>query len=164
MIFLRRLLNGSILLCLSFASALPAVALPRDAEAVLNRCGKPLRGDEIIYEDTVAGGRRTLSYERGILHFDRYQNDGWTFKYGTYRKFDHLDAETMEKYMPCLKDALTDSAAQAPIHHLTETQRVMYSAKLMYKKLVLYTLGGLVLLGIVFFFWSRQQNGDEEIA
>ena len=153
---LRKFLNASVLLCLSLAAAAPALALPRDAEAVLNRCGKPLRGDEIIYENTVAGGRRILTYERATLHFDRFQNDGWTFTFGTHKKQNNLNAEQMEKYMPCLKDALADSAAIAPIPRLTETERVMYSAKLMYKRLVLYTLGGLVLLGIVFFFWSRQ--------
>jgi hypothetical protein len=158
--FASRLLPLSLLA--STFLALPALAAPRDAVAVYNRCGKPLKGDEIIYENTVAGGRRILSYERGTLHFDRVGNDGWTFRFGTHRKLENLDAEQMEKYMPCLKDALADSAADAPIHELTEGQRVIYSAKLMYKKLVIYTLLGLVLLGIIFFIWSKQQSEEEE--
>ena len=161
MLSLRRLLPVGFLLCSMLAPAIPALAMPRDAVAVLNRCGKPLKGDEIIYENTVAGGRRILSYERGILNFDRVGNDGWTFRYGTHKSADHLGVADMEKFLPCLKDALADSAADAPIRQLTEGQRVMYSAKLMYKKLVIYSLSGLVLLGIVFFIWSKQQTEEE---
>ena len=49
----------------------PLLAAPRDAAAVLNRCGNPLKGDTTILESTVTGGRRLLNYERGTLHFDK---------------------------------------------------------------------------------------------
>ena len=62
-----------------------ALAGPRDAAAVLNRCGKPLKGDQIILESTVAGGRRVLSYERGTLNFDKVSSLGWTFTYANHR-------------------------------------------------------------------------------
>ncbi len=149
------------LLVSTFTAVQPVKALPRDATAVLNRCGKPLKGDEIIYEsNTVAGGRRLLSYERGVLHFDRVGNDGWTFAYGTHKKADHLDAASMNQYLPCLKDALADSAADAPIQTLSSTQRVVYSAKQYYKKLVVYTLASLVFIGIVFLIPTKK--ADEE--
>ena len=145
------------LVVVSICAVEPVKAMPRDAIAVLNRCGKPLKGDEIIYEsNTTAGGRRLLSYERGILHFDRVGNSGWTFSYGSHKNLDHLDAATMNQYLPCLKDALQDSAADAPIQTLTSTQRVVYSAKQYYKKLVIYSLASLALIGIVFLIPTRR--------
>ncbi len=156
----QKVLSKCALLYLVAATAAPAFAGPRDAVAVLNRCGKPLKGDEIIYENTVAGGRRMLSYERGVLHFDRVQNDGWTFTYGTHKKLDNLDVDQMSKYMPCLKDALADSMAEGPIKHMTETQRVMYDAKTEYKKIVLWGLGGLVVTGIVIAAWPRTEEEE----
>jgi hypothetical protein len=155
----KKLLNSCAVLSIALGSAAPALAGPRDAVAVLNRCGKPLKGDEIIYENTVAGGRRILSYERGTLHFDRMLNDGWTFKFGTHKKETDLDAEQMAKFMPCLKDALADSAAEGPIQQLTEAQRVVYDAKVEYKKIILYGLGGLVVVGLVLAVWPK---GNEE--
>jgi hypothetical protein len=149
------------LLSLIAGSVVPAFAGPRDAVAVLNRCGKPLKGDEIIYENTVAGGRRILSYERGILHFDRQLNDGWTFKYGTHKKQDNLDAEEMAKFMPCLTDALKDSAAEGPIKQMTEAQRVVYDAKTEYKKIIFYGLGGLVVVGVVLAAWPKSKEEEE---
>ncbi len=157
----RLLTPVCVALASTFAAVQPLEALPRDAVAVLNRCGKPLKGDEIIYEsNSVAGGRRLLSYERGVLHFDRVGNDGWTFAYGTHKKIDHLDAAEMNHYLPCLNDALSDSAADAPIRTLTSTQRVVYSAKQYYKKLVIYTLASLVLIGVVFLIPTRRAEEE----
>lgn len=155
----RRLLLA--LLCL-FALLQPAFCAPRDAQAVLNRCGKPLKGEEIILENTVAGGRRMLNYERGTLHFDKVAEIGWTFTYGTHKKQDHLTAEQMEKFMPCLKDALADSAAPEPLVTFTPVQRVEVSVKRSYKALILYALGGLILLGIVILIYSRSKKRDDE--
>jgi len=157
----RRFLNFSALFALLLCSAVPALAGPRDAVAVLNRCGKPLKGDEIIYENTVAGGRRILSYERGTLHFDRMLNDGWTFKFGTHKNETNLDAEQMGTFMPCLKDALADSAAEGPIRQLTDAERVVYDAKVEYRKIILYGLVGLVVVGIVLAMWPRNREDDE---
>jgi hypothetical protein len=153
----RKLLSICAPLSLLLAGVVPALAGPRDAVAVLNRCGKPLKGDEIIYENTVAGGRRILSYERGTLNFNRVGNDGWTFTFGVHDKQD-LDADGMVKHMPCLKDALADSAAAGPIQELTETQRVVYDAKTAYKKIILYGLSGLVVVGLVIAVWPKPQE------
>lgn len=137
-----------------------ALAGPRDAAAVLNRCGKPLKGDQIILESTVAGGRRVLSYERGTLNFDKVSSLGWTFTYANHRKLAHLNADEMVKYMPCLKDALADSASSEPLVVITPITRVEVSMKRSYKKLVLYTLALLALLGVGFFFLSRKNNDE----
>ncbi len=155
----RRLLLSFILL-LSFA-ANPAFADPRDSAAVLNRCGKPLKGEETILEDTVAGGRRLLMYERGTLTFNKVANIGWTFSYGSHGKQDHLTAEQMEKYMPCLKDALADAAAPAPLVRITPVQRVEVSMKRDFKVLIAYTVAGLGVLGIIFYIWSRRTRDTE---
>ena len=151
--------------CLAIISLLfsaPTMALPSDAAAVLNRCGKPLKGDEIIYEHTIAGGRRILSYERGTLNFDRVGNEGWTFTYGSHKKQDHLNAEQMDHFLPCLKDALADSASAAPIKVMTTSQRVAYDAKHMYKQLIFGSLGFLVVLGLGFLIVGRSKNEEEE--
>jgi hypothetical protein len=131
-----------------------AFAAPRDATAVLNRCGRPLKGETTILENTVAGGRRILSYERGALHFDKVANIGWTFTYGTHKGQDHLTAEQMERYMPCLKDALADSAAPEPLVTVTPIQRVEVSMKRSMMTLILYTLGGLVVFGLCLLAYS----------
>jgi hypothetical protein len=152
------------LLTLSLCAALlspEAFAAPRDAAAVLNRCGKPLKGEETILEDTVSGGRRILSYERGTLTFEKVANIGWTFAYGSHRKQDHLTAEQMEKYMPCLKDALADSAAPEPLVTITPVERAEVSVKRDFKVMIAYTLGFLVLLGIAFYIWSRRTREVE---
>ena len=156
----RKLLSFCALAYLILAGVAPASAGPRDAVAVLNRCGKPLKGDEVIYENTVAGGRRILSYERGTLNFNRVGNDGWTFTFGSHQKGEALDADGMAKYMPCLKDALADSEAQGPIKQLSETQRVVYDAKMEYKKIIMYTLGGLVVFGIVIAVWPKGEHEE----
>jgi hypothetical protein len=157
----RRFLLPALLLAL-FCS-LPACAAPRDAASVLNRCGKPLKGDETILESTVTGGRRILSYERGEIHFDKVANDGWTFSYGSHKKQTHLTAEQMEKYMPCLKDALTLSAEPEPLKMITPVQRVEVSVKRDYKAVVLYTLLFLVVLGLFFLWWARREREEEVI-
>lgn len=156
----KKIMSQFALLYLVTASVAPAFAGPRDAVAVLNRCGKPLKGDEVIYENTVAGGRRLLTYESGVLHFDRVQNDGWTFKFGTHGKTDNLTPDEMAKYMPCLTDALADSMAAGPIKPLTETQRVMYDAKTEYKRIILWSLGGLVATGLVLAAWPRSEENE----
>ena len=152
----RKLLSFCALAYLILAGVAPASAGPRDAVAVLNRCGKPLKGDEVIYENTVAGGRRILSYERGTLNFNRVGNDGWTFTSGVHNKQRELDADAMAKFMPCLTDALADSAAEGPIKQLTEAQRVVYDAKTEYKKIIMYGLGGVVVVGIVIAVWPKE--------
>lgn len=151
-------------LSLTLAGALPAVAAPRDAVAVLNRCGHPLKGDDTILENTVTGGHRTLKYERGTLNFNRVANDGWTFVNGTHRKAANLDAEAMEKFMPCLRDALADSAAPEPIQPITPLTRVEVSAKRDFKQLIAYTLAFLVALGLFLYWLSKRPKDDEGIV
>ena len=163
-----------LLLCSSFFSYIvftsllsnPAFAAPRDAAAVLNRCGKPLKGEETILEDTVSGGRRILSYERGKLTFNKVANIGWTFSYGTHGTRDHLTAEEMEAYLPCLKNALTDSAAPEPLVTITPVERAEVSLKSDFKLLIAYTSGFLLLLGLGFYLWSRQtreRDANDEV-
>jgi hypothetical protein len=156
----RRLLPGLLLFLLVATSF--AMAGPRDAAAVLNRCGKPLKGDETILEDTVTGGRRILNYERGEIHFDKVANVGWTFAYGTHRKKDHLNAREMETYMPCLKDALAESASLEPLVLITPAERVEVSVKRSFKTLILYTFAGLVVIGLVLLGWSRRARSRED--
>ena len=141
----RKLLLGFVAV-LTLCQA-PAFAGPRDYAAVLNRCGKPLRGEETILEDTVAGGRRILSYERGELRLRQGSQPGMDVQpTGSIGKKDHLDANVMEKYMPCLKDALAESSSPEPLVTITPVQRVEVSVKRDYKVIVLYTLLGLVVV------------------
>ena len=149
---------------LLLSSASPLLALPRDAAAVLNRCGKPLRGDEEVLDNSVAGGHRQLRYERGILHFDKVAMDGWTFVYGTHRKQDHLPADQMAKFMPCLTDALADSAAPEPLRHITAVERVETSMKRSYLQLVIWAFALICLSGLVLLLpgmRKRQEPVDE---
>jgi hypothetical protein len=140
-------------------AASPMFGAPRDAASVLDHCGKPLKGDLTILESTVTGGRRLLEYERGTLHFDKVANIGWTFSYGTHGKLDHLTADQMQRYMPCLKDALANSAAAGqPLVVVTPIQRAEVSMKGMYKHIVLYTLGFLAAASVLFFGWPRRNR------
>lgn len=154
----------SLILAASFMSGLPAVAAPRDAEAVLNRCGKPLKGDDIVLDNSISGGHRILKYERGFLYFDRLANDGWSFKYGMHKKQTDLDAEEMSKFMPCLKDGLADSASSAPLRKMTSVQRVEVSMKRAYKTVVLATFLFLILLGGLFYLLSRRTPNTEGLV
>ena len=64
--------------------------------------------------------------------------------------------------MPCLPLALADSAAPEPLKKVTEMQRVEVSVKPYYKALVASVLGGLILLGIVFYLLSLRPPRQEE--
>ncbi len=156
-----------VLLCLfaiGFLLSVPALAAPRDAQAVLNRCGKPLKGDEIILESTVSGGRRLLEYERGTLTFEKVANIGWTFAYGSRKKQDHLTAEQMEKYMPCLKDALEDSANPAPLVIFTPVQRVEVSLKRSMRQLIIYTSIFILIMGALAYWFYHRGKERERLA
>ena len=141
-----------------------ALALPRDAEAVLNHCGTPLHGDETIYEDTVAGGRRILHYGRGTLYFDRMANNGWTFTYGQRSGQGHLSLDQMSVYMPCLQDALIESASSSPLVRVTAVDRATASIKRSLQEVILASLLFLVVLGFVFLLWSRRPTNDEGLV
>lgn len=154
----------SFILAASVLSALPATAAPRDAEAVLNRCGKPLKGDDIVLDNSVSGGHRILKYERGFLYFDRMANDGWTFKFGMHQKQTTLNADEMSMFMPCLRDGLADSISSAPITKLTSVQRVEVSMKRAYKTVVLSTFMFLILLGGLFYLLSRRTPNTEGLV
>lgn len=151
------------LLVLSFFAfaSVPGFALPRDAAAVLNRCGKPLKGDEIILDNSVAGGHRALKYERGTLHFDKVAMDGWTFIAGDHRKLKGLDAEHMAKYMPCLTDGLADSAKPEPIKLITATKRLEQTAKRDFKYIILSALVFLAFAGLILWLMSKRTRPDE---
>lgn len=151
-----------LFLCL--LPTLSAKALQRDAAATLNRCGEPLLGDETIFENSLAGGRRILKYGRGTLYFDRLANTGWTFKYGVHRGSNQLNATQMAVFMPCLTDALADSAAAAPLHPITSFGRAEDSLKRAYQTIVAITLAALITLGGVFFLASRRSSVKEEAA
>ncbi len=155
-----------MLLCITAAFLLPSLAqaLPRDAAAVLNRCGNPLHGDETILENTVAGGRRLLRYERGTLSFDKVRNDGWTFTTGTHGDNTALNASQMSVYMPCLRDALSDSAASAPLPQFTALNRAEVSAKRAYKSLIAYSFLLLGILGAFFILLSRRPQHNEDLV
>ncbi len=158
----------NLLLSFALAPALlltsPAHALPRDAAATLNRCGQPLFGDETILENTVAGGRRLLKYERGTLTYNRVARDGWTFVSGVHHNNNILTATEMEQFMPCLKDALADSAAVGPLPVITSYNRAQSSIKRAYQTLVIGTLSSLGLLGAGFFVASRKARASETLA
>ena len=150
----------TVVLLLVFAATLSAQEGARDADAVLNRCGKPLRGDNTVY--TNAGSTRALLYERGTLLFTRVGDHGWKFVSGTHKKQEGLSAEQMAVTMPCLRLALADSAAPEPLQPITPVQRLATSAKQSYKELILYTLLGLVVLGILFFGLSRRKSAESD--
>ena len=154
-------------LCLSALMMLvPATALafPRDAEAVLNHCGAPLHGDETIYEDTVAGGRRILHYGRGTLYFDRVANSGWTLTYGERGGQAHLSLSQMSVYMPCLQEALAESASSAPLVRVTAVDRAEASIKRSLREVILACLLFLAVLGFVFLLWSRRPTNNEGLV
>ncbi len=140
------------------------LALPRDAEAVLNHCGPPLHGDETIYEDTVAGGRRILHYGRGTLYFDRVANSGWTFAYGQRGGQGHLSLDQMSVYMPCLQDALVESASSAPLMRVTAVDRAKASIKRSLQEVILSCILFLAVLGFVFLLWSRRPTNNEGLV
>jgi hypothetical protein len=142
-------------------SALPAHALPRDAEAVLNRCGQPLQGEEIVYDNSITGGHRTLKYERGTLLFDRFENKGWTFHSGSHRKLHDLNADQMAEFMPCIKDAMADSAAPEPIKQITSVQRVEVSLKRAVKTVIMGCMVFLAVLGVFLFWLSKRPQNTE---
>ncbi len=139
-------------------------ALPRDAVATLNQCGQPLFGDETILENTLAGGRRLLKYERGTLSFNRVARDGWTFTGGVHHDQTVLNAAQMEQYMPCLKDALADSAASGPLPVVTTYGRAQSSLKRAYQTVVVGTLSSLCLLGAGFFFMARRSRVSADLT
>ena len=141
-----------------------ALALPRDAEAVLNHCGTPLHGDETIYEDTVAGGRRILHYGRGTLYFDRVANSGWTFTYGQRSGQGHLSLNQMSIYMPCLQDALIESASTSPLVRVTAVDRAEASIKRSLREVILACILFLAVLGFVFLLWSRRPTDTEGLV
>lgn len=150
-----------ILMMLAPAAAL---ALPRDAEAVLNHCGAPLHGDETIYEDSVVGGRRILHYGRGTLYFDRIANSGWTFTYGQRGGQEHLSLDQMSVYMPCLQDALIESASSSPLVRVTAVDRAEASIKRSLQQVILACLLFLAVLGFVFLLWSRRPTNNEGLV
>ena len=152
-----------LLLLLALASlSSPSFAGPRDAVAVLNRCGSPIGGDETILDNSVAGGHRTLKYERGHLHFDKVAMDGWTFVYATEGSHSqHLSADQMEQRMPCLMQALEDSAASAPIPTITSEERVAASVKDSYRRLILWAIGFLLVAGLLLFGLSGRRLEED---
>ena len=151
----------SMLIMLVSATAL---ALPRDAEAVLNHCGTPLHGDETIFEDTVAGGRRILHYGRGTLYFDRVSNSGWTFTYGQRGGQGQLSLDQMSVYMPCLQDALIESASSSPLARVTAVDRAKASIKRSLQEVILGCILFLAVLGFVFLLWSRRSMNSEGLV
>ena len=151
-------LLGALLVCAS-----PVVAGPRDAAAVMNRCGMPTMGDTTIYEaHTVAGGRRIFKYLRGTLNFNRVENDGWTFTFGEHEKKTNLSADEMAVYMPCLKQGLLDSASDEALPKETSTKRVEASVKGDYKQIILIALGVLVLLAVVYGLSLLRKKPEED--
>jgi len=142
---------------------LQAHAGPRDAEAVLNRCGAPLKGDKIVLEDTVSGGRRILSYERGTIVFEKEGVNGWTFLDASARHREHLNQDQLGEIMPCFKAALADSLASEPLPHENKVKRVEFSIKENLEKVILWTVGSLFVLGLIFFIFTRGREEQEEI-
>ena len=151
-------LNGAWLVPVSLlVVATPAFAGPRDAEAVLNRCGRPLGGDRTILDDSVSGGRRILSYERGTMYFDKVAATGWTFSYGSHKKQEHMNESEMSETMPCFKLAMADSLASAPLPHETTAKRLETTMKEHIRQVALGGIGLIVFCGIVIFAWPRSR-------
>ena len=147
--------------CALLASAAPCFAGPRDADAVLNRCGRPLKGDVTVLDNSVAGGHRELKYQRGDLHFDKVAMAGWTFTYGSHKHGDHLTAEEMGAVMPCLTRALADSASPEPLKTITPVERVASSAKENFKQMILWGGIAIVVIGLILLVLSRRRPEDE---
>ena len=140
-----------------------AHAGPRDASAVILHCGQATLGDTTIYENhTVAGGRRILKYFSGTINFDRVGNDGWTFTFGSHGKEEHLTAEQMDGYMPCLTVALADSAGPGPLRPVTAAERVETSMKRPYEKLIGGCLALLLALTILYLIFGRRAKEEDE--
>ena len=152
-----------LLPCIVLASLVPACyAGPRDASAVILHCGQATLEDTTVLNDhTVAGGHRILRYMAGTANFDRVGNDGWTFTYGEHRKQNHLTAEQLGRYMPCLTVALADSASPAPLQPVTTTERLETSMRRPYEKLIGGTVLFLLLLTIVYFVFGRRSSDSD---
>ena len=132
----------------------------RDADAVLNRCGTPLKGDDTVYTNELS--TRTLKYERGTLVFNRVGNEGWKFDHGSHKKQQNLNAQQMAAFLPCLPLALADSAKPAPLKKVSAVDRIEVSARHSYQQVILYTIIGLVLLGVIFYVLSRRKPEDPD--
>ena len=145
------------------ASVAPAFAGPRDAAAVLNRCGSPFKGDETILENTVAGGRRLLNYQRGTLTFNRVGNDGWTFVSGDHRGLKALNAEQMAEFMPCLKEGLADSTAPGALPQLSGVARTGLSLQDPFARVIALGLLLVGLIGGLFALIARRFKAAEEV-
>lgn len=160
-------MNNRLALCLAaFTTLIPAtaLALPRDAEAVLNHCGTPLHGDETIFEDSIAGGRRILHYGRGTLNFDRVANNGWTFTYGQRGGQGHLSLDQMSVYMPCIREALIESASSLPLTQVTAVDRAEASIKRSLREVILGAMLFLAVLGCAFLLWGRRPVDNEGLV
>ncbi len=149
-----------LLMALAISAPVQAQEGARDAFAVLNRCGKPLKGDDTLYTNT--GSTRTLNYERGTLLFTRVGDAGWKFVSGSHKSQTDLNATQMAAFMPCLTQALADSAAPEPIKHVTPVERMEVSAKHSAKQIVLFTIVGLVVIGLIFLLLSRRKPSDAD--
>jgi len=162
---MKRFTNSMFFLVFFMLIAGSALAAPRDVAAVLNRCGPPIKGDETILEDTPAGGRRILSYESGTLYFNKLGGDGWTFSYGSHGGADHLTAPQMELYLECLKPALADSAAAAPLVALTPVERAEdnLKGKGQVESVVAYSIGSLAVLGLILLWFARRGRAVEQV-
>ena len=159
----RRHMSAALITFFALALAQTAHAGPRDAAATVLHCGDATLGDTTIYENhTVAGGRRILKYMSGTVNFDRVGNDGWTFTFGAHGKKDHLSAEEMGLYMPCLTAALADSASPEPLKQVTAAERVQTSLRRPYEKLIGFSLLLLVVLTAMYFLFGRKREAEDE--
>ena len=74
-----------------------------------------------------------------------------------------LNAAQMEVFMPCLREALADSAAPGPLIPITSYQRAEVSVKRAYQKIVLSTFLFLGALGFVFAFLARRSANSRAL-
>ena len=137
----------------------PAQEGQRDADAVLNRCGKPLKGDDTLY--TNEGSTRTLEYERGNLVFVRVGNEGWKFDHGTHKKELNLNAKAMATFFPCLPLALADSASPAPLKNVSAVQRLEVSAAHSPLQIILAIMAAFVVLFTIMNILRRRKRNDQ---
>lgn len=90
-------------------STLPALAVPGEASAVIQRCGTPLADTQGI-SPVSNTHQRNLTYPNDlILHFEPLLG-GWSFTTAWHSHLPMTRSELEEK-LPCFREAMADAAA-----------------------------------------------------
>jgi hypothetical protein len=68
----------------------------------------------------------------------------------------------MSAFMPCLTQALVDSASTGPLLVVTQVERIEVSARHSYRVIGLYALLGFIVLAVAFFLFSKLKSNESD--